>query len=220
MILAARSLASIPYVRTQIARTHRRPTSLPATDAFQFTGAGLAVLAVAVDDRVLVGAAVVMAAALAWIAHARHDREQIVAVLELPVVIAEWGDERGPAGLGPSSQIADAVASTRDCEVTCIVRLPASTGPDGFVDIVETLSLGDVDAQIFIDSRGRFEPGRSSSSVPVDELRQRQRSVAFSALHQAERAADRLNLWGEEELSDDEAMALKSAERLHASILE
>ena len=65
MILAARSLASIPYVRTQIARTHRRPTSLPATDAFQFTGAGLAVLAVAVDDRVLVGAAVVMAAALA-----------------------------------------------------------------------------------------------------------------------------------------------------------
>ena len=68
MILAARSLASIPYVRTQIARTRRKAASLATTDAFQFTGAGLAglaVLAVAVDDRVLVGAGVVMAAALA-----------------------------------------------------------------------------------------------------------------------------------------------------------
>ena len=65
MVLAARSLASIPYVRTQIARTHGRTTSLAANDAFQLTGGALAVLAVAVDDRVLLGTCVVLLAALA-----------------------------------------------------------------------------------------------------------------------------------------------------------
>jgi hypothetical protein len=65
MVLAGRSLASIPYVRTQIARTHRRTTSLVVTDAFQLTGSALAVLAVAVDGSVLLGTCVVLLAALA-----------------------------------------------------------------------------------------------------------------------------------------------------------
>lgn len=65
MVLAGRSLASIPYVRTQIARTHRRPTSLTITDAFQVGGAAIAFLAVFVDRRVLPGACVVALAVLA-----------------------------------------------------------------------------------------------------------------------------------------------------------
>jgi hypothetical protein len=65
MILAARSVASIPYVRTQIARTRRRPASLGTTSAFQLIGATLAMAAVGVDDRVLLGACAVVLAALA-----------------------------------------------------------------------------------------------------------------------------------------------------------
>ena len=65
MILAARSLAAIPYVRTQIARSHRKAASLAVTDAFQLTGAALAMLAAVVHNRVVVGTGVVMVAALA-----------------------------------------------------------------------------------------------------------------------------------------------------------
>jgi hypothetical protein len=161
-----------------------------------------------------------MAAALAWIAHERQARDAIVAVLELPVVVAEWGAQREATGLGPSSRIADAVTSTRGCDVTCLVRLPAATGPEGFADIVETLALGDVDAQLFIDSRGRFEPTRSQSSVPVEPEQQRKRSAAHSTLHRAERAADRLSLWGEDELADDEARAIAAAEAMRESLID
>ncbi len=80
MILAARSLASIPYLRTQITRMRRRATSLLATDAIQLTGAALAVVAVPVDDRIVVGTGVVMLAALAQSIATR--RANIAAVKE------------------------------------------------------------------------------------------------------------------------------------------
>ncbi len=65
MVLAGRSLASIPYVRTQIARTHRRPASLTISDGCQAAGATLAFLAVAVDGRVVAGGCVVLLVAVA-----------------------------------------------------------------------------------------------------------------------------------------------------------
>jgi hypothetical protein len=65
MVLAARSIASIPYVRTQIARVRRGATSLVATDSFQLTGAALALLAVGIDNRVRFGTCVVVLVALA-----------------------------------------------------------------------------------------------------------------------------------------------------------
>ncbi len=83
MILAARSVASIPYVRTQIARTHSRTPSLGATDAFQLTGAVLALLAVVVDDRVLLGACIVALAALAQSIAMRRERIAPVKVIGL-----------------------------------------------------------------------------------------------------------------------------------------
>jgi hypothetical protein len=83
MILAARPLASIPYVRTQIARTRRRTPSLAATDAFQATGAALAMLAVAVDDRVLLGTCAVVIAALAQSTATRRGHVAAVKVIGL-----------------------------------------------------------------------------------------------------------------------------------------
>lgn len=83
MILAARSLASIPYVRTQIARMRRRTASLATTDAFQLTGAALAMLAVGVDDRVLLGTCVVMLAALAQSIATRRAHIAAVKVIGL-----------------------------------------------------------------------------------------------------------------------------------------
>jgi hypothetical protein len=65
MIPAARAIASVPFVRTQIARLHHRAASIAATDAFQLGGATLALSAVAVDQQVLAGTvAVALLAAL------------------------------------------------------------------------------------------------------------------------------------------------------------
>jgi hypothetical protein len=73
MILAARSLVSIPYVQTQIVRMRRGATSLVTTDVFQVVGAALAALAVVVDDRVVLGACTVALAALAQSVALRRD---------------------------------------------------------------------------------------------------------------------------------------------------
>lgn len=74
MILAARSTASIPFVRTQIVRTRRRSVPLAQTDAFQIGGATLAIAACAVGRGVLLGTVVVaIVAGLQTIATRRPD---------------------------------------------------------------------------------------------------------------------------------------------------
>lgn len=59
MILAARAVASIPYVRTQIVRTRRGSSPLRSTDLFQLLGATIGFAAVAVSTKTLVGAVAV-----------------------------------------------------------------------------------------------------------------------------------------------------------------
>lgn len=67
MMLAARAVASIPYVRTQIVRMRRGSTPLGTTDLFQWAGVAIGFAAVAVDTRVLIGAVAVAAlATLQW----------------------------------------------------------------------------------------------------------------------------------------------------------
>jgi hypothetical protein len=74
MILAARAIASIPFVRTQIARLHRGSAALASTDAFQLSAGAIALAAVAVDDRMVVGAGavLVLAATQAWWTRRRY----------------------------------------------------------------------------------------------------------------------------------------------------
>ncbi len=62
MVLAARAVASVPYVRTQIVRSRRGSSPLGTTDLFQLAGATLGFAAVAVDTRVVAGAIVVAVA--------------------------------------------------------------------------------------------------------------------------------------------------------------
>jgi hypothetical protein len=65
MILGARSITSIPYVRTQIVRARRGSSPLRTTDLFQLTGAITGIAAVAVSRPVLTGAVGVTALAVA-----------------------------------------------------------------------------------------------------------------------------------------------------------
>jgi hypothetical protein len=65
MVLAARAVASIPYVRTQIVRLRRGTAPLGTTGLFQLAGVGVGFAAIVVDRRVLLGAVTVAAVAIA-----------------------------------------------------------------------------------------------------------------------------------------------------------
>lgn len=64
VILAARAVASIPFVRTLLARLHGRTTSVATSDTAQAAGILAALVAIAIDTRVLAGAMAVVAIAL------------------------------------------------------------------------------------------------------------------------------------------------------------
>ncbi len=70
MILAGRSMASVPFVRAEVGRLHRAPVQVGPIVAFQFVGAGVAAGAVAVESAWWAGAvavAIVAALQLRWL---------------------------------------------------------------------------------------------------------------------------------------------------------
>lgn len=70
LVLAGRAVASIPFVRVQIARLHRQAVSPATSDASQLTGAAVAALAVTLDGRLVAGAiavALLAGAQTAWV---------------------------------------------------------------------------------------------------------------------------------------------------------
>lgn len=72
LLLAARGLGSIPFVRAQIALARRGVTDTRTSDAFQLVSVAVAAAAVVVDDRALWGALAVAALAIAQIPWARR----------------------------------------------------------------------------------------------------------------------------------------------------
>ena len=61
LVLAARVTTSIPHVRAQIARLHDRDRQPRLTDTTDLVAVAVAAVAVAFDDRIVVGAAVLVA---------------------------------------------------------------------------------------------------------------------------------------------------------------
>jgi hypothetical protein len=82
-MLAARTIASIPYVRTQIVRVRRGASPLRVTDVFQMVGAAVGFAAVAVDPRVLLGAVVVAILAVAQSVAVRREHIPAVTLIGL-----------------------------------------------------------------------------------------------------------------------------------------
>ncbi len=72
LVLGARSLAAIPFVRVQIARLHHRSGSPADSDRAQFAGAVVAISAVAVDPAVAAGVLAVTALLVAQVVWVRR----------------------------------------------------------------------------------------------------------------------------------------------------
>lgn len=70
LVLAARSIGAIPFIRTQIARLHRGAVSTRSSDLFQLLAVVVAAIAAVVEPDVLAGSiavAVIVVLHLAWV---------------------------------------------------------------------------------------------------------------------------------------------------------
>jgi hypothetical protein len=151
-----------------------------------------------------------------------------------------WLDPAHTTGRGPGEEadpppgmridevvdrMGDALVSTTEAPVTLLLRLPAAGTTLGTAEILETLALGDVDAQIVIDARGRFAPERSMSRAThggeeaeggVDASRRRRALADLAAARELE---DRAEIFGAEMLEDAERALLERVEELRAPLV-
>jgi hypothetical protein len=80
VVLAARATASVPFARVQVQRLHGQPPSPRVSDLAQLTAIAHAVLAVVVDDAVLVGALAVVAVTVVQFGWSRGPARPALAV--------------------------------------------------------------------------------------------------------------------------------------------
>lgn len=149
-----------------------------------------------------------------WAAHLRDEGEQVFFVAALPG-IEESGETRQPGKAMPGmGEVIDlmgsGLVSTAGASITSMIRLPMKAHRDGLAHIIETLDLGAVDSQIFIDETGRFEPTRSFSRAEVDPQVQARAGQLLAGVH---RIRERLQLFGEDDVESEEMEVLEQMER-------
>lgn len=152
----------------------------------------------------------------AWADSARRDGKSVAFAARLPTPKLDAGMASVHQ---PTESIADLVnelgrilVSTETGKITTLLEVDVSQS--GVAEIAETMGFGEVDAQWFLDSEGRFDPGRSTSRADLGPNEQRERQVILRRLDVARKASERAEIFGEVELSDDEREALRFAERL------
>ncbi|MFB6265190.1 MAG: hypothetical protein ABEL76_16445 [Bradymonadaceae bacterium] len=156
------------------------------------------------------------------VSHLRDAGRNVYLAAELPALRRTASSEEETA-TGTSfgelvERLGTALASTQDGRCTVALRLPLADSDSRLEGIVETLDLGDVDAQIAVDSEGRFRPRRSISDVDPPPDREDERRRAMSALRTARRAEEKRDLFGDRELTDDQVDALERTEALRGRL--
>jgi len=160
--------------------------------------------------------------AVALASHRRDRGDDLAVVVSLPPAAPTPAPDQ-TRGTEPGygriiDLLGEGLASTEEASITTLVRLAIPQDESGLGSIVETLDLGDVDAQISVDESGRFSPSRSTSTAAVSEERRRRAEGALNAIREAERVRDKRELFGELELSPEEREALNRAEKLRTDL--
>ncbi len=156
-----------------------------------------------------------------WASHLRDQARDLVVGAHLPTPrsASRRSPERDPNPKIPSlggvvDRLASRLVSTRRGTITSLVRLPVADSPAGFETIVETLDLGDVDAQILFDSEGTFQPRRSTSEAEIEGERRERRDERLACLRQADQLRDKRQIMGPTALTERETELLERAERI------
>jgi hypothetical protein len=162
---------------------------------------------------------------LAWAARLRDEGREVLTATELPTPRAprrrpghDDPDPRTPSLGEVVDRIASTLVSTDSAPITTMLRLPIADAPEGLDAIVETLDLGDVDAQVLFDDTGHLRPGRSNSDAELEGERVERRRRQLETLHRAEQLRDKRRIMGDVALTDDELEQLDRADRLEARL--
>lgn len=154
-------------------------------------------------------------AALSYIAH-RPPGAYLV-MLELPrlgesesLVYQRQGKDLGQGQF--MDLITSALASTHGRSVTTIIRMPVDARLQDLSHTLETLSLGDVDAQLLINKEGAVVMAHSRSRVELEPAASRAKDRIMAALSLAHKLEERAKLFGADELEEDQRATVELAQ--------
>ena len=172
-------------------------------------------------QRLLVALRLVMS----WAACLRDQADDVCVVAELPPLAAAGVTSDVDTALGLSigeviDQVGTHLMSTQTGQVTTLLRLPLHTSAEGIAEIIETMNLGDTDAQIYVTKEGRFEPYRSASGAELDAQARAAQSRALSVLSRAAGIRDKMAMLGEVGLDDGELKLLEEADAFEVSLVD
>ncbi|MBA2664710.1 MAG: hypothetical protein H0U74_20655 [Bradymonadaceae bacterium] len=163
--------------------------------------------------------------AMRWAIALRDRGQNVLFVAELPPVGSTptkhtaRAEQAVTVGFGEIVDlVGEALVSTHSAAVTVLLRLSLADPVGGLAEIIETLELGDIDAQIFVTNDGRFDPRRSHSRAQLPASRATQRSEALAILSLARKAEERSELFGDDELEPHELDALDQAQAWMAGL--
>lgn len=162
---------------------------------------------------------------MSWAAALRDEGRDVFLAAELPPLVSADDTSDVEAALGASigqviDQIGSALTSTTDGDVTVLLRLPLFESATGLEHIIETMDLGDVDTQVFVDQQGRFDPYRSTSDAQLSGDAAADQQRLLTTLSRAAAARDKSALLGDVGLEEAERRAIEEADSLRVSLLE
>jgi hypothetical protein len=160
--------------------------------------------------------------AMSWAQVLADDHEDLLVVAELPALSTRDATEVEIAMGVSIGDIIDtfgtALASTTATSITTLLWLPLAESADGIATIIETMNLGDVDVELFIDEDGRFDPSRSTSDADLTDDQQDARNDALRTLAKARDIKEKMKMFGDDEVDPDEQEVLRKASALRARI--
>jgi hypothetical protein len=163
------------------------------------------------------GSAMALRAGICLAARERDRGRSIFVAGRLPALSATRRASASQKAEGVSmetlvNRIADGLLSVKDAMVTGLLQLPVPSGLEGTETIIESLGIGEPDAQILIGTDGCYDPGRSTSDADRDaDARSRERE-ARGILRQADELDDKRAIWGDQELDPAERDMVRRAE--------
>jgi hypothetical protein len=163
------------------------------------------------------GSAMALRAGICLAARERDRGRSIFVAGRLPALSATRGASASQRAEGASmetlvNRIADGLLSVQEAMVTGLLQLPVPSGLEGTETIIESLGIGEPDAQILIGTDGCYDPGRSTSDADRDaDARSRERE-ARGTLRRADELDDKRAIWGDQELDPAERDILRRAE--------
>ena len=167
--------------------------------------------------------------AMAWVEHLREQGGHLVFLAQLPTLgdpsALEVAPDPGARGNPTHRDIVEAigarVVSTAEGRCTSILHLPLSPLVAQASILMDTLSFGDVDAQIVVRPDGTYAPHYSTSkaSFPPEDPRHLERKRALRAFEASLAVADKLAIFGPDECEPEELELLELAKQYEGVVL-